>query len=119
MNKYENGEPLPCIENGEYHSLYDVIRFNQAIISKPGGCTLIDSLASATPVILLEPYGYAEVRNSEIWQRLGYGISYPDWQASGYSMEVLARLQNNLLNRAQRGIDYPTAFANNLHQKAI
>jgi hypothetical protein len=119
MNKYENGEPLPCIENGEYHSLYDVIRSNQAIISKPGGCTLIDSLASATPVILLEPYGYAEVSNSEIWQRLGYGISYADWQASGYSMDVLARLQNNLLNRAQRGIDYPTAFANNLHQKAI
>ncbi len=44
----------------EYHEFYDLVKQSKAIISKPGGGTLIDSLASATPIILLDPYGYAE-----------------------------------------------------------
>jgi hypothetical protein len=111
MNMLNHGESVPCEQNADYHLLYDVIRRNQAIISKPGGCTLIDSLASATPVILLEPYGYAEARNSAIWQHLGFGISYADWRASGYSLERLAVLHANLVNRTQRGVDYLKTYA--------
>src|SRR5207253_2906817 len=35
--------------SADVHSLYEVIRRCKAIVSKPGGCTLIDSLNSATP----------------------------------------------------------------------
>jgi hypothetical protein len=111
MALLENGVSVTCKQQGDYHVLYDVIRNNQAIISKPGGCTLIDSLASATPVILLEPYGYAEARNGAVWQQLGFGIRYADWRASGYAPEILATLHNNLVNRTQRGLDYSRTYA--------
>lgn len=114
MNRLDNGMSVPCPINTEYHALYDVIRCNQAIISKPGGCTLIDSLASATPVILLEPYGYAEARNGEIWQQLGFGMSYADWRASGYDTNILAKLHNNIVHHKLRGIDYPRSYADSL-----
>ena len=95
----------------DVHSLYYVIRRCKAIVSKPGGCTLIDSLNSATPVILLEPYGYAEESNARIWEYLGFGISYPAWQATGYDGAVLEKLHANIMSRARTGIDYPRAYA--------
>lgn len=100
--------------DADYHGLYDLIRNSQAIISKPGGGSLIDSLASGTPIILLEPYGYAEARNSEIWQKLGFGIRYEDWRETGFSRNVLERLHRNLIEHTARGIDYPRAYADQL-----
>jgi hypothetical protein len=93
-----------------YHGFHDVIRQARAIVSKPGGCTLIDSLAAATPVVLLEAYGEAEQRNAQIWQRLGYGIPVADWRASGCSSEVLEQLHRNILARP-RALDYPRSEA--------
>jgi hypothetical protein len=97
--------------NPDYHPLYDVIRRSKGIVSKPGGCTLIDSLSSATPVVLLEPYGYAEKSNGQIWKYLGFGIPYEEWRKTGYSMSVLEKLHLNLLTKAGNGIDYPQAYA--------
>jgi hypothetical protein len=98
--------PFGAIDNppnfknrAEYHELFDVIRQSKAIISKPGGGTLIDSLASATPIILLEPYGYAEQSNSDIWEYLGYGISYEKWKEMNYDLDILTKLHQNILNR--------------------
>ncbi|MDN3578546.1 hypothetical protein QWZ03_17405 [Chitinimonas viridis] len=105
------------LRRAQYHVLYDVIRRNQAIVSKPGGCTLIDSLASATPVVLLEPYGYAEARNADIWLQLGFGIRYEDWRDSGFDPALLAQLHHNLLAHAGRGTDYPQAYAARLLQE--
>ena len=93
-----------------YHGFHDVIRKARAIVSKPGGCTLIDSLAAATPVVLLEAYGAAEQRNAQVWQRLGYGISLADWRAGGYCAAVLDRLHRNILARPTAG-EYPRAWA--------
>lgn len=90
----------------EEHAFYQVIRQAKAIISKPGGCTLIDSLNAATPVILLEPYGYAEKRNAETWQALGFGISLVKWRASGYDESLLTQLHQNLLAQRKKAPDY-------------
>jgi len=49
----------PC----EFHGLYGVIRKSKGIISKPGAGTLIDSLSSCTPVILLSSFGEHEKKN--------------------------------------------------------
>jgi len=89
-----------------YHAFYPVIRQAKAIISKPGGCTLIDSLNAATPVILLAPYGYAEQRNAEIWQALGFGISLAQWQTSGYDPALLQNMHQKLLAQRHRSPDY-------------
>lgn len=93
-----------------YHEFHDVIRQARAIVSKPGGCTLIDSLAAATPVVLLDAYGAAEQRNAEIWQRLGYGVSLAAWRDSGYSSAVLQRLHHNIVSRPIAP-DYPRTWA--------
>ncbi|HTG72259.1 MAG TPA: UDP-glucuronosyltransferase [Terriglobia bacterium] len=94
----------------DVHALHHIIRTSKAVISKPGGCTLIDSLASATPLVFLEPYGYAEESNAKIWELLGFGISYAAWRDTGYDTEVLERLHMNIVSRAQRGVDYPRAI---------
>ena len=104
-------EQLEFKNREEYHELYDVISQSKAIVSKPGGGTLIDSLASATPIILLEAYGYAEQRNAEIWEYLGYGISYQKWQEMDYNFDILHQLHQNLLNRSKNTINYPQEYA--------
>jgi len=92
------------------HVLYQRIRRSKAIVSKPGGGTLIDSLSSATPVVLLEPYGYAEASNGEVWEHLGFGVRYATWRDTGFDEAVLQRLHDNLVNRAH-GPDYVAAYA--------
>jgi hypothetical protein len=109
---------LPNFTNrAEYHELFDVIRQSKAIISKPGGGTLIDSLASATPIILLEPYGYAEQSNADIWEYLGYGISYDQWQKMNYDLDILERMHENILNRNQPATNYAQSYAENFLQR--
>jgi hypothetical protein len=103
--------------NPRYHEFHDVIRPARAIVSKPGGCTLIDSLAAATPVVLLQAYGAAEQRNAEIWQRLGYGISLAAWRGSGYSAALLEQLHHNIAAR-RVAPHYPRAWAGRQLQAA-
>ncbi|MDJ0511727.1 MAG: hypothetical protein QNJ64_21140 [Crocosphaera sp.] len=97
----------------EYHGFYDLAKKSKAIISKPGGGTLIDSLSSATPIILLEAYGYAEEKNAAIWEHFGYGISYEKWKELNYSEEVLLQLHQNLLAKKNL-INYPQKYAERL-----
>jgi hypothetical protein len=111
----------PFHRREERHEIYDLLRGSRAIVSKPGGGTLIDSLASATPVVLLEPYGYAEEANAKVWEHLGFGIPYARWQESGFSLGLLERLHRNLLERpggAAGTIDYPASLAARLHDLA-
>ena len=104
----------PSFDNrAEYHELFDLNRHSKAIISKPGGGTLIDSLASATPMILLEPYGYAEQGNADIWEYLGYGIAYDKWKELNYDREILEQLHQNILNRSQPTLNYADTYAEN------
>lgn len=81
----------------DHHRLHDVIRKAKAVISKPGGSTLIDVLASATPLIMLEPFGEHEAYNLRLWTALGLGITYEAWKQSAYSGEVLEAIHNRLL----------------------
>jgi len=79
-----------------YHLLIDVARVNKAIISKPGGSTLVDSLATATPIVFLEPFGPHEQKNADLWVKLGFGISYEAWRQTGFSLNHLEGLHTNL-----------------------
>ena len=64
----------------DHHWLFDVASEAMAIVAKPGAGTLIDSLASETPLILLEPFGSHELSNLELWESLGFGIRYEKWR---------------------------------------
>jgi UDP-N-acetylglucosamine:LPS N-acetylglucosamine transferase len=86
------------------------------MVSKPGGGTMLDSIWSATPLVLLEPFGEHEARNAELWERLGFGISVDRWRDTGFAVEVLEEIHDNLL-RAKPGIpDYAGKLAEEICQ---
>ncbi|MFL5282063.1 MAG: hypothetical protein ACJ8AW_14020 [Rhodopila sp.] len=97
--------------NDTFHGFHSVIRQAMGIVSKPGGCTLIDSLAAATPVVLLEAYGYAEQANAGIWEELGFGLPFAAWEAAGCSEEALRRAHQALIARGRSRTGYPGSYA--------
>ncbi|MCY9532550.1 hypothetical protein M5X04_24915 [Paenibacillus alvei] len=96
MAEWKRNEPLTYERGTNGPLLYEVIRNSLAIVSKPGGGTLIDSLSSATPLIFLEPFGEHERANAELWEELGFGISYDRWLEADCSWEMLYELHCNL-----------------------
>jgi hypothetical protein len=94
---------------GPWPAVHDLVRAARAIVSKPGGGTLIDSLDSATPLVLLEPYGEAEARSGALWERLGFGISWSDWEASRFDDALLEPLHRNLAAARAARAAYPPA----------
>jgi hypothetical protein len=73
------------------------VRDAMAVVSKPGGGTLLDSLAAATPVVLLEPWGRPEARNGALWEELGFGIGFARWCETGFDQRVLEAIHRTLL----------------------
>ncbi|MET1074632.1 MAG: hypothetical protein ABWY11_18440 [Umezawaea sp.] len=80
-----------------HHGSFDLCRRALAVISKPGGGTLLDSLWSATPVVFLDPFGDHERRNADLWRGLGLGLSFVDWKASGFDVGLLGEAHEALL----------------------
>jgi hypothetical protein len=97
--------------NDRFHNFHRAIGTAKAVVSKPGGCTLIDSLAAATPVILLEPYGYAEQANADVWAHLGFGIPYAAWKAEGFAGAAVERAHGSLAAWPTRSMGYPQHYA--------
>jgi hypothetical protein len=100
------------------HGLYELVRRAKAVVSKPGGGTLIDSLASATPIVLLEPYGYAEAANGALWEHLGFGISWEKWRSSGWDESLLEACHEKLLARTRNGPDYPRHYVERVRARS-
>nr|WTA64361.1 hypothetical protein OHB51_17600 [Micromonospora sp. NBC_00855] len=111
LGQVRSGEPVDYRRGVGHHGSFDLTRNVMATVSKPGGGTLLDSLWSATPTVLLEPFGEHERHNSELWQSLGFGISFERWQQSGFSVDILAGLHHALLGAALDVPDYPAALA--------
>ncbi|MBK9385896.1 MAG: hypothetical protein IPN34_13885 [Planctomycetes bacterium] len=92
-------------------TLFDVIEAARVIVSKPGGSTLIDSLAAATPIAFLEPYGPAEAANARLWTRLGGGLDFATWAEHRYSAEALESLHATLARMRRDTPLYLPVFA--------
>jgi hypothetical protein len=101
-------------QRSDRHELISLVTKSIAVISKPGGGTLIDCLESATPLVMLEPYGYAEEANGVLWQHLGLGITYQTWQESGFSRNLLEGCHEKLLKAREQTPDYCRAYADDL-----
>lgn len=86
------------VQRTGHHGSFDLCRQAFASVSKPGGGTLLDSLWSATPLVLLEPFGPHEQRNADLWISLGYGVSFDDWQRKDFAVDVLEELHAALLS---------------------
>ena len=94
----------------DYQPIFDVCRKCKGIISKPGGGTLLDSLASATPVIFIEPIAKHEQTNAALWECLGLGISYQTWAEQGYATDILEEIHHNIVAKRNQVPDYVDGF---------
>ncbi len=97
----------------DYPELFDITREALGVISKPGGSTLLDSLASATPLIMLEPFGTHEAKNAELWVDMGFGIYYEDWKKECFNPDILKKLHEELLSARGRKANYVDDFLEN------
>jgi hypothetical protein len=87
------------------------VREAMAVVSKPGGGTLLDSLAAATPIVLLTPWGEPEAKNGALWEELGFGIDFQRWRKTGFDHRVLEDLHHRLLEVGEQDIDLLVAEA--------
>ena len=68
-------------KNGaEKSSLNSMLVESDLIVSKPGGGTLMDSIALGKPIIFLEPLSDYENSNLLLWEKLNLGITIDDWK---------------------------------------
>lgn len=77
--------------------LYEIFRQERAIVSKPGGGTLLDAISAATPLIFLEPIAEHERENAAQFEAMGCGISWESWKESRFSDELLLSMHRRLL----------------------
>jgi hypothetical protein len=89
------------------HHLFSYIRNATAIVSKPGGATLIDSLEAATPIAFVAPFGDHEGRNRDLWVGLGCGVPFDAWQAEAFSDASMAARAETLRALRERTPSYP------------
>ncbi|WP_159881528.1 hypothetical protein [Paenibacillus puerhi] len=93
----------PKFRNQDCHPLlFDVIRNSKAIVSKPGGYSLFESFAAATPFVFLEPFARHEAVNAEFWINQGFGIWFEDWEQQHFSNRCLEELHKNLLHAREK-----------------
>lgn len=111
----DNGE-VGFKNKKEYHELFDVIRRNKAIISKPGGATLLDSIEAETPLVMLEPLGDYEQTNADLWEYLGFGISYDKWKDLNYDTNIFEEFNKNIMAYKKKLIDYGEEFCATANQ---
>lgn len=104
------GKPTAFVHRDSHHELLDITGASKGIIGKPGAGTMIDSLASATPLIMLEPFGEHERINTELWESLGFGISYEQWKQDDFSLERLERLHENLVAARGAYTDFAASY---------
>lgn len=108
------GKPAAYVHKESHHELLDITGTCKGIIGKPGAGTMIDSLASATPLIMLEPFGEHEQKNTELWATLGFGISYEEWKQADFSLEMLERLHENLMAARGEYTDFAAIYRSNV-----
>jgi hypothetical protein len=96
---------------GASHPSYELMRRARAAVSKPGGGSLLDALWSATPVLLLDPFGRHESLNAQLWVDLGLGVMFADWLADGAPPEPLRDAHRQALELREAPADYASDLA--------
>ncbi|MFD2176290.1 hypothetical protein [Veronia pacifica] len=83
-----------------------------ALVSKPGGASLIDSFATCTPLVLLPPFGDYEKENGQCWLERGFAVTFETWEASRFSMSVIEQCHRNLRMASRHRSIYGERYEN-------
>lgn len=84
-----------------HHGSLNVISRSRALVSKPGGATVVDSYLAQTPVLYLDPISLYEQGNAEFIEQTGIGMRLQDFLARGADPDLLARCSDNLARLVQ------------------
>lgn len=110
IGKITEGEVTDYADNDKYHPILDLVNTSKAIISKPGGMTLADSLISCTPMFYLEPLGENEIGNSVIIDMLKIGMSFKNWEKEGFNPRYLSLFHENLKILKRKTPDFVLSY---------
>lgn len=94
---YKHNQWCRINDNPEVSDVLLIIQNAIAVMSKPGGGTLADSMMTCTPIIFLEELAEYEKKNAQMWTLNGYGMFFDDWIQSNDLSEELLCMTNNLL----------------------
>jgi hypothetical protein len=94
------------IRAGERHHALELQRTCMAVVSKPGGMSLAESLITATPVVFLTPFGDHERSNALNWINDGFAVWFDDWQLSDFAEQPLKALHLNLVAARKHMLPY-------------
>jgi hypothetical protein len=100
------GEDVEYRNNPNHPLIFEITREVIGVVTKPGGSTLLDSLAAATPLIFLAPFGEHEAKNAALWINLGFGIDYETWREAGFPVDILKRMHQKLAAARGRAPEY-------------
>ncbi|MBP1310559.1 hypothetical protein JOD82_003656 [Paenibacillus sp. 1182] len=119
FGEVKKGEKTVYQVGPDYHSMLDQACHVQAIVSKPGGGSLTDSFATATPLIMLEPFGVHEKHNADLWERLGLGMRYDTWiQTYDGSAQILEDMHRRIVELRSRTPRYIESYVNSIQMLA-
>lgn len=108
---YWDGRSYHSYRSGlPFHGLLDRLRTARAVLSKPGGATLAESLITATPLVALDPYGEHEAANFRLWKKLGLGLAFDAWSEQGWQEAPIEACHHRLLEAAAKVTGYPGDF---------
>lgn len=95
---YQNREwnEVP-VSRKEANPLRPLIEQDTAILSKPGGGTISDSLVTGTPLLFSEELASYEKDNKLLWLDQGFGMEFESFAADRDRDEALKRMHERLL----------------------
>ena len=95
---YLKNKQLELTNYQEYPGVLSIIIQSNAIISKPGGMTLMDSLLTETPLVFLKAIGKNEKGNKKLWETLQLGIDFDDWKDTNFSLTILEEMYTKIVH---------------------
>lgn len=96
LMRYLNGKLVEFHENK--NPFADLINNSCAILSKPGGGTLLDSLTYGIPVIFVEELAKYEQSNAQLWVRKGLGMTLDKFIKLTNKRNQLLVMRRNIIN---------------------
>ncbi|WP_046745909.1 hypothetical protein [Kordia zhangzhouensis] len=112
FGRMESDSTLLLQDYQKHPGILTVLAQSKAIVSKPGGMTLMDSLITETPLLFLKTVGKNEQSNQQLWEQLQLGMSLPNWLQSEQKATLLQEMQTNLLAIKAKTPCFITAYTN-------
>ena len=99
--KYQEGKWIEYSKDrSRINPIRELIRQDCAILSKPGGGTIYDSLITGTPLIFSKELAFYEADNRKLWEDKGFGTGFEDFILNDNRDNKLKEMRKKLIEAA-------------------